>query len=161
MIMGSYLPLNNFRNSIPRTLYGCHGQMRQKATLHTFFFIWNPSPHVLARNDIRSYTRLFLKLEINFFWIVFFESLKNTRIIFSYFSKQNSYSPIHFVKKLKTNFKTKIIQHNPSLWSFQKISSKPLTKKICENINQPWKLLMLHSSVLRNSQEHFYGTTTN
>ena len=38
----------------------------KRATLH-IFFIWNPSPHSLACNNIRSCTRLLLKLEINFF----------------------------------------------------------------------------------------------
>ena len=101
MIMGSYLPLTNFRNSIPRTLYGCHGQMRQKATLHTFFF---------------------------------------------HFSKLISYSPIHFVTKLETNFKNQNHTTHPKLWSFQEIFFKTLHQNLW-NLKSPWESLTCFTNV--------------
>jgi hypothetical protein len=35
------LPLNNFRNSIPRTLYGCHGHLRKKRQPYTLTFLYS------------------------------------------------------------------------------------------------------------------------
>ena len=159
--MGSYLPLNNFRNSIPRTLYGCHGQMRQKGQPYTFFFIWNPSPHSLARNDIRSCTRLLLKLEINFFLNCVLRVAQE---------HENNFFLI---------FRNKFHIHQSILSKSSKLTSKPksyntiqvydLFKKILQNPSPKFVKFkitmrityMLHQCFLHNTLKHYYGIKTN
>ena len=77
---------------------------------------------------------------------MFFESLKNTRIIFFHFSKQISYSPIHFVTKLETNFKNQNHTTHPKIWSFQEIFFKTSPTKLW-NLKSPWESLICFTNV--------------
>ena len=77
---------------------------------------------------------------------MFFESLKNTRIIFFLFFETISYSPIHFVTKLETNFKNQNHTTHPKLWSFQEIFFKTLHQNLW-NLKSPWESLTCFTNI--------------